>query len=108
MSTEKKYPKPFQDRVIVSRKKAETVSAGGIIIPEQALDDEQSQGTVLAIGPLVGRNNVNSKIRRTVGEDESFPKPGDFVEFGKHAGTEVEYEGEKYLIMREADIMCKL
>jgi chaperonin GroES len=98
MSTEKKYPQPYQDRVIVSRKKAESVSKGGIIIPEAAIDDNQSQGTVLAIGPEVG-------VKTTI--DKS-PQPGDFVQFGQYAGTEIEFEGEKYLIMRESDIMCKL
>lgn len=98
MSTEKQYPKPYQDRVIVTRKKAETKTAGGIIIPETVLEENISQGTVVAIGPDVGKNKL-------VGQ---FPVAGDFVEFGEYAGKEITYNDEKYLVMRESDIMCKL
>lgn len=98
MSTEKKVPQPFQDRVIVSRKKAEKVSAGGIIIPEMAIEENISQGTVIAIGPDVGKKTTVDKS----------PQPGDFVQFGEYTGSTITYEGEDYLIMRESDIMCKL
>lgn len=83
-----KIPQPLHDRVIVSRKKPETVSKGGIILPEIVVEDDQSKGTVMAIG---------SKAEAV--------KVGDFIEFGKYAGTEIEHDGVDYLIMRESDIM---
>lgn len=98
MSTETKYPVPFQDRVIVTRKKAETKSAGGIIIPEMAINENVSQGTVVAVGPDVGKNKL-------VGQ---FPKVGDFVDFGEYAGTEKTVNDETFLVMRESDIMFKI
>lgn len=83
-----KTPRMLHDRVLVSRKKPETVSKGGIILPETTIEDDQAKGTVMAVGPKV----VDVKV-------------GDFVEFGIHAGTEIETDGNKYLVMRVSDIM---
>jgi chaperonin GroES len=103
----KKTPIPFQDRVIVTRTKPETKSPGGIIIPEMAFKEDICQGIVVAIGPQVGRSNSNTKITANKTGD-TYPKPGDLIQFGDYVGKEITYEGEQYLIMREADIMCKL
>lgn len=83
---------PIHDRVIVKMKKAESVSSGGIIIPDTA-KEKPNQGVVLAIG--------NGK------KDEPLTvKVGDNVLYGKYAGTEIQIEGEDLLIMRESDILA--
>jgi chaperonin GroES len=89
MSSKKtKIPVVLHDRVLVSRTKPETKSKGGIILPETVIEDHQNKGFVLAIGPKV----TDAKV-------------GDSIEFGRFAGTEIESEGVKYLVMRESDIM---
>jgi len=100
----KNVPIPFLDRVIVTKKKPETKSAGGIIIPESALEKE-NEGFVVAIGPLVGKSAATLSVPTDV-----HPQVGDHVIFGEYAGTKVKVEtddGEEYVIMREADILCK-
>jgi chaperonin GroES len=97
-------PIPTQDRVLVTRVKPEAVSAGGIIIPEMAVEDE-TKGYVIAVGPTVG------KTERTMvpaGEPNRFPQPGDLVYFGQYAGVTLNHDGKEYLMMRESDIMAIL
>jgi len=98
----KKTPVVFQDRILVTRKKPESVSAGGIIIPETVIQDEK-KGIVVNVGPLVGRGNSSVHI-----PDGQFPQVGDLILFGEYAGIDIEYEGGTYLIMRESDVLCKL
>lgn len=86
------FPKPLHDRIIVTAEKPETVTAGGIIIPESA-SEQQNRGYVMAIGPKVGKGSpVKIKV-------------GDLVEYGEYAGNDISHEGIDYLIMRETDIL---
>ena len=93
----KSLPIPMQDRLIVTKKKPESVSAGGLIIPEMALEKE-SQGIVVAVGPTVGKKDLSSVI----------PKVGDKIFYGEYAGIPLPYEGEEYLIIKENDVLCIL
>ena len=86
--------KPLADRVLVEPAAAEEKTVGGIIIPDTA-KEKPLQGKVLAVG------NVNK-------DEEMFVKEGDTVLYGKYAGTELEYEGKKYLVMRQNDILAIL
>ena len=86
--------KPLSDRVLVEPAAAEEKTAGGIIIPDTAKEKPQ-KGKVIA----VGTGKVDEPI--TV-------KVGDTVLYGKYAGTEIELDGEKYLIMRQSDILAIL
>ena len=86
--------RPLHDRVIV-RRKNESTTAGGIVIPETAGDKPQ-RGVIDAIGPGKVENGTVQKLD---------VKVGDEVLFGKYSGTEVEVNGEKLLVMREEDIM---
>jgi len=89
--------KPLQDRVLVKRVEKEEKTAGGIIIPETA-KEKPSEGEVVAIGP--GRILEDGKV---------LPldvKAGDNVLFGKYAGTDVNIDGDEYLLMREDEILC--
>jgi len=83
---------PLHDRVIVKPAAAEEKTAGGIIIPDTAKEKPQ-RGTVMAAGP--GKKDEPMTV-----------KSGDTTLYGKYAGTEVSFEGEDYLIMRESDILA--
>ncbi len=85
---------PLADRVIVLPAAAETVSKGGIIIPETAKEKPQ-KGTIVAAGPGKKDEPVTVKV-------------GDNVLYGKYAGTEISVDGIEYLIMRESDIFAIL
>ena len=85
---------PLADRVLVKAAAAEETTVGGIIIPDSA-KEKPLRGEVLAVG-----NGTK--------DEEMILKPGDKVLYGKYAGTELEFEGEKYLIMRQSDILAKV
>lgn len=84
--------KPLADRVIVRPAEAEEKTAGGIIIPDTAKEKPQ-KGTVVAAGP--GKKDEPVTV-----------KSGDTVLYGKYSGTEIQIEGDTYLIMRESDIFA--
>ena len=90
--------KPLADRVIVKPSdELESKTAGGIIIPDTA-KEKPSRGKIVSVGP--GRQDENGKlIPMNV-------KVGDEVLYSKYGGTEIEYSGEKYLIMSEMDIQA--
>lgn len=87
--------KPLSDRVLVQPDKAEEKTESGIIIPDTAKEKPQ-RGTVVAVGP--GKTEDGKKIEPSV-------KEGDKVLYGKYAGTELELDGDEYMIMRESDIL---
>ncbi|MCX4192678.1 co-chaperone GroES [Methylophaga sp. OBS1] len=89
--------RPLHDRVIVRRMEEETMSAGGIVIPDNAAE-KPSRGEVLAVGD--GKLTDAGEVRALT------VKVGDKVLFGKYAGTEVKVEGEELLVMREDDIVA--
>lgn len=86
--------KPLADRVLIKPAPAEEKTAGGIIIPDTA-KEKPLQGEVLAAG-------------KGTKDEEMVLKAGDTVLYGKYAGTEVELDGEKYLIMRQSDVLAVL
>ncbi len=84
--------KPLADRVLVVPAPAEERTIGGIIIPDTA-KEKPLKGEVVAVG-----NGTK--------DEEMIVKVGDTVLYGKYAGTEIELEGTKYLIMRQSDILA--
>jgi len=84
--------KPLADRVLVLPAQAEEKTASGIIIPDTAKEKPQ-RGTIVAVG-----NGTK--------DEEMLVKVNDIVLYGKYAGTELELEGEKYLIMKQNDILA--
>ncbi len=84
--------KPLADRVLVKAANAEEKTASGIIIPDSA-KEKPLKGEILAVG-----NGTK--------DEEMVVKKGDTVLYGKYAGTEIELDGEKYLIMRQSDILA--
>ena len=84
--------KPLADRVLIKPAAAEEKTVGGIIIPDSA-KEKPLKGVVKAVG-------------QGTKDEEMVVKEGDTVLYGKYAGTEIEFEGEKNLIMRQSDILA--
>ena len=84
--------KPLADRVIIQPIAAEEVTASGIIIPDSA-KEKPLKGTVIAVG-----NGTN--------EEAMVLKEGDQVLYGKYAGTEIDLDGDKVLIMRQNEVLA--
>lgn len=84
--------RPLADRVLIEPAAAEEVTLGGIIIPDSA-KEKPLKGKVLAAG-----NGTKDEPMEL--------KEGDTVLYGKYAGTEIEFEGVKYLMMRQADVLA--
>ena len=84
--------KPLADRVIIKPTDAEKVANSGIIIPDSA-KEKPLKGTVLAVG-----NGTK--------DEEMILKSGDEVLYGKYAGTEIEFEGDKVLVMRQNEVLA--
>lgn len=84
--------KPLADRVLIEPTAAEETTLGGIIIPESA-KEKPLRGTVLAVG-------------QGTKDDPMILKEGDKVLYGKYAGTEIELNGTKYLMMRQNDVLA--
>lgn len=85
---------PLADRVLIQPAAAEEKTIGGIIIPDSA-KEKPLRGKVLAVG--------------TGTKDEAMVlQAGDEVLYGKYSGTELEFDGEKLLIMRQADVLAKI
>jgi chaperonin GroES len=83
---------PLHDRVVVKPAAAEEKTSGGIIIPDTAKEKPQ-RGEVVAAGP--GKKDEPVTV-----------KAGDTVLYGKYSGTEINVEGQDFLIMRESDILA--
>ncbi|MDR2473820.1 MAG: co-chaperone GroES [Tannerella sp.] len=84
--------KPLADRVLIKPADAEEKTASGIIIPDSA-KEKPLKGEVIAAGG-------GTK------DEEMVLKAGDKVLYGKYAGTEIELDGAKYLIMRQSDVLA--
>lgn len=84
--------KPLADRVLIEPTPAEETTLAGIIIPDSA-KEKPLKGKVLA----VGNGTKDEPMQLSVGDE---------VLYGKYAGTEIELEGEKYLMMRQSDVLA--
>ena len=84
--------RPLADRVLIEPTAAEEVTMCGIIIPDSA-KEKPLKGKVLAVG-----NGTKDEPMQL--------KAGDTVLYGKYAGTEIEFEGIKYLMMRQNDVLA--
>ena len=84
--------KPLSDRVLILPAPVEEKTIGGIIIPDSA-KEKPLKGEVIAVG-----NGTK--------DEEMILKAGDQVLYGKYAGTELDLDGTKYLIMRQSDVLA--
>ncbi len=88
--------KPLQDRVIVKQQEAEEKTASGILLPDAA-KEKPTKGKVIAAGP----GKFSEKGKRM----ELSVRAGDVVWYGKYSGNDVEVNGEKFVILRESEIL---
>ncbi len=88
--------RPLDDRVVVKQSDAEEKTAGGIYLPDTAKEKPQI-GKVVAAGP--------GKLLDDGKRAEMSVKKNDEVIYGKYMGNEIEIDGEKYVILRESDIL---
>ena len=88
--------RPLQDRVIVKQQEAEEKTKTGIFLPDAA-KEKPTKGKVIAVGP----GKLDEKGKRM----ELGVRANDTVYYGKYSGTEVEINGEKFVILRETDLL---
>ena len=84
--------RPLHDRILVRRMAEEEKTAGGLFIPDTAKEKPQ-KGKIVAAGS--GKKDEPMEL-----------KEGDMVLYGKYAGTEINIDGEEYLIMRQSDVLA--
>ncbi len=89
--------KPLNDNILVKRLEQETVSRGGIIIPDSA-KEKPTKALVMAVGP--------GKRSKDGSHQPIDVKPGEVVLFGKYSGTEVKIDGEEMVILRADDVLA--
>ncbi len=89
---------PLADRVVLKVKEAEVKTASGLFMPEES-KEKPVQAEVVAVGP--GTYSHGTKVEMEVAV-------GDTVIYSKFAGTEVEVDGETYLIIRQSEILAVL
>lgn len=88
--------KPLDDRVVVKPIEAEEKTAGGIVLPDTAKEKPQT-GKIVAVG--------EGKVLENGKRSEMSVKKNDEVLFGKYSGSEVEIDGEEYMILKESEIL---
>lgn len=90
--------KPLADRVVIKALPLEEKTKSGIIMPDTAKEKPQ-EGEIVAVGPGKMEKGVRVALDVNV---------GDRVIYSKYAGTEVKYDGQEYLILKESDILAVL
>jgi chaperonin GroES len=88
--------RPLDDRVLVQPAAAEEKTKSGIYLPEQA-KEKPMMGKVIAVGP----GKLSDEGERTA----LSVKVGDTVVYGKYAGTEVDIDGKKHILVRESELL---
>ena len=88
--------KPLDDRIVIKQSDAEEKSAGGILLPDSAQEKPQI-GKVVAIGP--------GKLLDDGKRGQMSVKKKDEILYAKYSGSDVEVDGEKYVILRESDVL---
>jgi chaperonin GroES len=88
--------RPLEDRLVVKPAAAEEKTAGGIVLPDTA-KEKPVTGTVVAIGP--GKLLADGKRAPVLVKVE------DVVYYGKYAGTEVNIGKDKFVVLRESDVL---
>ncbi len=89
--------RPMDDRVLLEVCDAEETTTGGIILPDTAQEKPQ-RGIVMCAGP--------GKLLDSGERGAMDVEVGDEVFYGRYAGTEIEFDGEKYVVLRESEILA--
>ena len=90
--------RPLDDRVVVEPSEAEETTRGGIVLPDTARE-KPLVGKIIAAGP-------GKLIEKTGERGKMSVKVGDRIIYGKYTGTEIDLEGETYVILRESEILA--
>ena len=88
--------RPLDDRVVIKQSEAQEKTAGGIFIPDAAREKPQT-GKVIAVGP--------GKLLDDGKRAAMSVKKNDEVVYSKYMGSDIEIDGEKYVILRETDLL---
>ncbi len=88
--------RPLDDRVVIKQSEAEEKTTGGIILPDTAKEKPQI-GKIVAVGP--------GKLLDDGKRNKMSVKKNDEVIYAKYIGSDIEIDGEKYVILREDDIL---
>ena len=91
--------RPLADKVLIKRLEAETVTKGGIVLPNSA-QEKPRKGKVVSVG--------DGKLLEDGTRGAFQVKKGDIVLFSSYGGTEIKVDGQDYLIMEESDVMAIL
>ena len=88
--------KPLADRVVIKMLEAEETTKSGIVLPGSAQEKPQ-MAEIVAVGPggVVDGKEIKMEV-----------KVGDKVLTSKYAGTEVEFDGQEYTILRQSDVLA--
>ncbi|MCE1248901.1 MAG: co-chaperone GroES [Firmicutes bacterium] len=97
MSTSTVNLTPIGDRILVKPLASEEKTKGGIILPDSAKEKPQ-KGEVVAVGK--GKVTDDGKLI------EMEVKAGDIILYGKYSGTEIKYEGEEYLFIKQSEVLA--
>ncbi len=99
MAVTKVKVRPLGDKVLIKRVESDSMTAGGIVLPESA-KEKPRRGRVQAVG--------DGKMLDTGERSKLQVKKGDEVLFSSYAGTEIKLDGEEFIIMDESDILAIL
>jgi len=99
MAVTKVKVRPLGDKVLIKRVESDSMTAGGIVLPESA-KEKPRRGRVQAVG--------DGKMLDTGERSKLQVKKGDEVLFSSYAGTEIKLDGEEFVIMDESDILAVL
>ena len=97
--TEQPKIRPLGEKVLIKRLEAEEMTRGGIVLPDSA-KEKPRRGTILSVG--------DGKVLDDGSRAEFQVKKGDVVLFSSYGGTEIDVDGEEYMLMDESDILAIL
>lgn len=90
---------PLEDRVLVKPDGAETVTAGGIVLPDAA-QEKPARGTVVAVGPgKLGKTGERTALTVSI---------GDVVIYGKYSGSDIKIGGDEHKLIRESELLARV
>lgn len=87
---------PLSDKIVIKKLLAEETTKSGIVLPGQE-KEKPAQGEVIAVGPggVVDGKEIKMEV-----------KPGQHIVYSRYAGTDVELDGEKFVIIKQADVLA--
>ena len=89
---------PLGDKVVIKQLEAEEKTKSGLILTSQSQEKPQEAMVIAVVtGGMVGDTEVKMVL-----------KEGDRVVYSKYAGTEIKFEGETYIVIKQNDILAKV